>query len=281
MKREKPCFFTELEKEQKRGLNLVERIIFAQMKRLLASLFFILAFSTLRAQVNVRDSLVSSWMISIKLSGNLAAADLADRYGNAFGLGLEVSKKTRTNWLFGVDGTYFFGQEVKNLYPIFKDLITEQGNFIGLNGELAGVEFFSRGYYTGGHVGKIFPIIGPNPNSGLLVKLGAGYMQNWIYMRMPNVQVPQIQGEYQKGYDRMHGGFALRQQINYMHSSSKRTVNFIIGFEFIEGFTHSLRQFNYDTNLPDLDQKLDAYLGLHFTWFLPVYAKNEQKFFYE
>jgi hypothetical protein len=251
------------------------------MKRIFFSLLLIALTFSAKAQVNVHDSIVSAWMIGIKLSGYVPAADLADRYGNSFGLGLEIGKRTRSNWIFGVDGTYFFGNNVKNLYEIFDELITSQGSFIGLNGELAGVEFFQRGFYTGVHVGKVFPIIGPNPNSGLMVKLGAGYIQNWIYMRMPNVLVPQIQGEYAKGYDRMHSGLALRQQINYMHSSSKRTVNFIVGFELIEGFTKSAREFNYDTNMPDLDQKLDLYLGLHFTWFLPIYSKNEQKFFYE
>jgi len=277
LKRENLWFFQE-DNASKKDL---EDVIFALMKHVFLMLLFISFSFGAKAQVNVRDSLVSAWMIGVKLSGYVPAGDLADRYENSYGLGLEVGKRTRSNWIFGVDGTYFFGNNVKNLYDIFDEIITSQGSFIGLNGELAGVEFFQRGFYTGVHVGKVFPIIGPNPNSGLMVKLGAGYMQNWIYMRMPNVQVPQIEGEYRKGYDRMHSGFALRQQVNYMNSSSKKTVNFIVGFEFIEGFTKSDRGYNYDTNMPDLGQKLDLYLGLHFTWFLPIYSKNEQKFFYE
>ena len=250
------------------------------MKSIFTSLLLLVIFSSANAQVNVRDSVVSSWMFSFKLSTNVPAGDLSERFGSSLGLGLDVDKKTGSNWLFGVDGTFFFGNDVKNLYPIFKDIITEQGLFIGLNGELAGVEFLQRGFYTGAHVGKIFPIFGPNPNSGLMVKFGVGFTMSKIHVRAPNVQVPQIQGEYQKGYDRMHSGLALRQQINYMNSGNKRTINFIVGFEFIEGFTTSQRQFNYDTRTADLTQKLDIYIGVHLTWFLPVYDKNQQKFFY-
>lgn len=257
-----------------------EHIIFASMKSFFASILLLSILSTAQAQINVRDSVVSSWMFSFKLGGNLASGDLADRYGNSLGLGLDFDKKTGGNWLFGVDGTYFFGNNVKNLYPIFKDLITEQGLFIGLNGQLAGVEFFQRGFYTGAHFGKIFPILGPNPNSGLMIKLGVGFTMNKIHVRAPNVLAPQIQGEYQKGYDRLHSGLALRQQINYMNSGNKRTINFIVGFEFIEGFTSNKRQFNYDTRMADLAKKLDVYIGAHFTWFLPIYDKNQQKFFY-
>lgn len=250
------------------------------MKKFVIFLFLLGLFHGAKAQINVRDSTVSSWMFSIKMSGILSAGDLADRYGNSLGLGLDIDKKTQGNWLFGVGGTYFFGNKVNNLYSIFEDIITDQGLFLGLNGEYAGVEFFQRGFYTGAHVGKLFPIIGPNPNSGLLVKIGGGYLQNFMHMRMPNVQVPQIEGEYRKGYDRKHDGFALRQQISYMHSSNKRTVNFMVGFEFIEGFTKNVRAYNFDTGLADTASKTDLYLGFHLTWFLPVYDKNQQKYFY-
>mgnify|MGYP001051269481 CR=1 FL=1 len=250
------------------------------MKSIFTSLLLIAFISTAQAQINVRDSIVSSWMFSFKLGLNIPSGDLDERFGNALGIGLDFDKKTRKNWLFGVDGTFYFGNDVKDLYPIFEDIITDQGLFIGLNGELAGVEFLQRGFYGGAHVGKIFPFFGPNPNSGLMVKLGVGYTMSKIFVRAPNAQVPQIEGEYLKGYDRLHTGFALRQQINYMNSGSKRTINFILGFEFIEGFTTNKRQYNYDTRMADISQKIDVYMGMHLTWFLPIYDKNQQKFFY-
>ena len=165
-------------------------------------------------------------------------------------------------------------------FDIFGQLATEQGFLLGLNGQYAPVEFLYRGFQIGGHVGKLVNWIGPNPNSGVLFKLGGGYVQNRILIRAPNTEIPQIQGEYGKGYDRLHEGFALKQYIGYMHSSNSRTVNFQVGFEFMQGFTKSVRGFNYDTEMPDLDSKLDLYFGFKASWFLPIYDKNQQKFFY-
>ena len=250
------------------------------MKRLVVLFSFVIFTTSMFAQMTVQDSIMSSWMFSFNLSGHLSAGDLADRYGNSLGLGMDIDRKTQKNWLFGVEGTYFFGNDVNNLYNIFGGLATSQGLLIGLNGEMAGVEFFQRGFYTGAHIGKIFTFLGHNANSGLLIKLGGGYVLNKIHIRAPGVQVPQIQGEYAKGYDRLHDGFALNQYIGYMYSGKSRTVNFKIGFEFIEGFTKNVRQYNYDTRLPDTQSKLDLYLGLKLTWFLPIYDKNQQKFYY-
>ncbi len=253
------------------------------MKNLLFVFLIITTFAMkpMQAQLSVRDSIVSSWMFSVKMGGYIPAADLKDRYGNCFMVGLDIDKKTRSNWFFGIDGSFFSGKKVNNLAEIFGDIITDQGLFIGLNGELAGVEFFQRGFYAGGHIGKLIPVFGPNPNSGILIKIGGGYLQNQIHIRKPSVQVPQIEGEYAKGYDRLHSGFALRQQLSYMYSSNVKTINFMLGFEFIEGFTKNQRAFNYDTKVADLSQKLDVYIGIHATWFLPIYDKNQQKFFYD
>ena len=250
------------------------------MKKVLIIGFITLLGMPLFAQVNVRDSATSAWHFKIDMNGYAPGADLAKRYGAIFGVGGSIGKKTLSNWLFGVEGTYFFSNTVKNTFEIYGSQTTAQGFFIGTNGEYATVEFLTRGFYAGGYIGKILPILNHNPSSGLFIKLGGGFVQNQIYVRNPNGTYPQFTGEYGKGYDRLHNGFALNEQVGYLHSGNRRTINFAISFEFIQGFTQNQRAFNWDTRLTDTIGKLDLYFGLKLSWFLPVYNKNEQKFYY-
>ena len=206
--------------------------------------------------------------------------DLAERFGGFYGVGGSIGKKTVGNWLWGVEGTYYFGAAVQNTLGIFGDQTTAQGYFIGVNGEYATIEFLHRGFYTGGYFGKILPVLNHNPSSGLFFKIGGGIVQNQIYVRNPGGSYLQYKGEYGKGYDRLHNGFALNEQIGYLNSGNTRTINFVIALEFMQGFTKNRREFNWDTRQADLAQKLDLYFGLKISWFLPIYDKNQQKFYY-
>ncbi len=250
------------------------------MNKILTIAFLALMGHGLFAQVNVRDSAAASWMIGAHFSGFVPAGDLADRYGVIYSPGISVGKKTLDNWLFGVEGSFFYGGDVKNLLDIYGSLTSEQGYFIGLNGEYAAVQFQHRGFFTGAYFGKILPVLSHNPNSGLFFKIGIGYLQNKIFVRDPQGAYPQLQGDYGKGYDRLHSGFSLREEIGYLHSGNKRTINFMVSFDLIQGFVSSQREFNWDTKEFDLGSKLDLYFGLKLTWFLPIYDKNQQKFYY-
>jgi hypothetical protein len=261
--------FADLDQLSSRGMNrffLLLLIIFWQQ---LAT-----------GQVNVRDSAASAWMVGAHFSGFVLAGDLADRYGAVYGPSLSVGKKTRSNWLFGAEGTFFFGGQVNNVVDIFGDLVTEQGFFVGLNGEYAAIDFQHRGWYGGAYFGKILPVLNPNPNSGLFFKIGVGYLQHKIFIQDSQGAFPQLSGSYGAGYDRLHTGFSLRQEFGYLNSGANRTVNFMISFDFIQGFMSSARQFNWDEQAFDLANKLDLYFGLRLTWFLPIYDKNQQKFYY-
>jgi len=232
------------------------------------------------AQVNVRDSLVAGTLIHLNFGSHAPAKDLADRFGSFLSVGIDVEYKTRKNWLFGLGSNFYFGDRVNNRSEIFQELLNAQGAPIGLNGEYAVVDFLHRGVFVGGYVGKIFPIIGPNQNSGLVVKFGLGYLQNQIHFRNPNETFPQLLGNYAKGYDRLHSGWSMRQFVGYMNSGNRRTINYTLGFEFVQGFTTSARQFNYDTRQPDLARKLDLYFGIKASWFLPIYRDQAERFYY-
>jgi hypothetical protein len=74
--------------------------------------------------------------------------------------------------------------------------------------------------------------------------------------------VPQVQGAYAKGYDRLTNGPAISQYIGWLHLDRKKLVNFNAGIEIIEAFTQNRRDFNFDQMKKDDSKRFghDAWL---------------------
>ena len=232
------------------------------------------------SQVNVRDSAVEGFVFNFGLGAYVPSGDVAERFGNNMALGFDAFYKTQSNWLIGPSFNYIFGNDVKDLEQLFEDLTTEGGNIIGGNGDYATIKGLQRGWSLSLKSGKVFPLFGPNQNSGLLIQVGAGYLQHKIYIEDLNDAVPQLDDQNTKGYDHMHGGLVITQNIAFYHSGNKRVTNFTVGFEFMQAFTQNLREYNYDSRSYDLESKLDLFFGIKASWFLPIYNKNVQKFYY-
>lgn len=137
---------------------------------LLFTTFFIPAFG----QRNVADSCIGATWLSVQYGGNFTAGDLADRYGFLNHIGLFAGYKTKKNYVFGVDASFIFGNDVR-LTGLFDHLVDSKGNITDVNGDIAIVQVLPRGLYTNANVGKIFPVFGPNPNSGIYASVGVGF----------------------------------------------------------------------------------------------------------
>jgi len=107
---------------------------------------------------------------------------------------------------------FIFGSTIK--YDSLFHLIKTSGDYIiDGDGMYADVRTYQRGYTLMGKAGKIFSIFNDNPNSGLLVMIGGGFMQHKIRIENPGNTVPQLKGDYKKGYDKLTNGPALSQFI--------------------------------------------------------------------
>ncbi|NVK27102.1 MAG: hypothetical protein HWE14_03605 [Flavobacteriia bacterium] len=244
-------------------------------------LLIALFFSTLSfAQVNVRDSLVQGWLIHISASYNMKGGDFSEHFLPNFSIGGDLQYKWKSNWFLSVGGRYHFGDKLRDPYAIFGDLLTSSGELLALNGEYATVTFRERGWNGSVDVSYLFNQLGHNPNSGVMLGLGLGYNAHWIDVRNQQDNTPQIQDEYLRGYDRYTQGFMTRQYLGYHFAGDQRSVNFTIGFEFMQGFNSNNREYNYNTRMFDTGTKLDYYYGLRVSWFLPIYNENAQKFYY-
>lgn len=248
------------------------------MKKILP-LFCLLSLTfTCRAQYSIRDSSISFPMIGATISYDLPAADMADRFGNNFSAGGVFQWKLKSNLLIGIEANYIFGENV--LENHFLDQFrTSDGNFIDGNGSYSTVSLSERGLRLNLKFGKIFPLFGPNKNSGLLTSLGVGFLQHKIFIDTPGNPIPYLEGEYAKGYDRYTNGFMINQFIGYMNFSNKRLVNFFAGIEVTEGFTQNRRDYNFDTGMHDNKKRTDILVGIKAGWVFPIYKRIADKYY--
>ena len=204
---------------------------------------------------------------------------MAKRFGRTSSLGLDVSMKTKSNWVFSIGGHFMFGNEVREI-GILDSMKGSTGEIIDENGQFAVVGLDERAMYFGGSVSKIIPLNKMNRNSGLYLSVGGGYLQHKI--RIYSTQtVPQLTDEYKKGYDRLTFGPAAMQYIGYRFLDPRKRLNFSFGVEVIEGFTQNRRSYNFDTRMADTKKRMDIMTGLKLTLTIPIFLKkaSEEEFF--
>ncbi len=230
---------------------------------------------------SIKDSSLRIVAIGTHLSYQFPDYDLAKRFGNSFSLGGEVMLKTKRYFLFGIEGSYFFGNTVYE--DVLKPLKNSDGFITNNVGNPANLEITHGGWYVLGYIGKLLNVVNYNKNSGILVKCGIGYMQHFVkFNEPPNMEgnIPALQSaEMIKGFDRYTGGIATMQYIGFVNFGTNKLTNFALGFELFQGYTSSYRKFNFNTGQADTQQRFDMLYGFRFTWYLPLY-KQVKEFYY-
>jgi len=231
------------------------------------------------AQVSVHDSSIVVPMIYATYAYQFPGGDLAKRYGGNSSIGGGFMVKTKSNWLIAVEGNYLFGGTVKNGDSLVKGISTPQGYVINSNGFYAEIGYAERGYNLFLKFGKVFPVISRNPNSGPLVMVGAGFMQNKIRIHDGDNTAPQIAGDYKKGYDRLNNGFEMSASVGYLFLSDSRLINFFAGFEFMQSWTTFRREVNFDTGKHDGSTLSSQFYGIKVKWIIPMYKRKPKDFY--
>ena len=232
-----------------------------------------------QAQSGIRDTSITIVPITLSYAYQLPGGDMAERFGANNNLGLSASVKFKSNYSLGLEGGFIFGNKVHDR-SILREMTTANGVVVNQQGEPAKILLFERGYTVVAFAGKVIPIAGPNPNSGILLKLGAGYMRHKLLVQHQNDVLPGLEGEYLKGYDRLSAGPMGMFFAGYQHLSNNKFINFMVGFEVNIAFTESLRPFHFDTGKAAGGQQVDGLNGLRFGWTLPIYKARDDRQFY-
>jgi len=248
------------------------------MRYAILILLFVVASKPLFAQVNLNDSCVSAHLIQVDLGIGLPAGDLADRFGAHALVGGGYQYKSNKNWLLGVSGGFIYGSAIRE-DTILNILKNEAGYIIGTDGLQYDPILWESGVNFKLEVGKITNLLSINPNSGLAFTGGIGFLQHKIWIYIDETNVPQLGGDYRKGYDRLTNGFMLNQYIGYYMFSNKYFVNFRGGIEFQQAFTQNRRTTNFDTGLRDDTQRFDMLFNLKLSWNLPIFEAPKRKYY--
>ncbi len=245
--------------------------------------FFIILsfFSSLQGQSDVSDSSLTIPMFYAAYSYQIPGGDMAERYGNNSAIGGGFQVKTHSNWIVGAEFQFLFGNNIKIADQIMNNLKTEDGNIIDMAGNFASYSLLERGYYLSARFGKLFPVLSPNPNSGILVSGGFGYLQHKIRIEVSNNSAPQIDGDYKRGYDRLAGGPCISEFIGYLYVGNSRLLNFYGGFEFNQAWTIAKRDVNFDTQKPDaVKNRFDVLSGFKIGWIMPLFRRMPEKIYF-
>ncbi len=224
------------------------------------------------------DSAIRIPLVGVHFGGQLPMADLNKRFGPNLVSGLSFTMKSKKNWLYGARFDYMYGRNVKE--DVLKSLKTPEGYVVDNAGFPADLRVSERAtaFYIFG--GKVLPLASANPNSGLMVTLGAGYLEHKINLYDAQKQIAAIKDNLKYGYDRLSVGFSVSQFVGYLFLSENRMLNFYFGVDCSQSFTKSVRKVNYDTGLSDTGRRLDILTGLRFGWILPLYKKTPNDFYY-
>lgn len=205
--------------------------------------------------------------------------DLADRFGNNSDLALDLNFQTATKWRIGGRISHLFGNDIRE-DGILDSISTSSGAIINANGQYASVRLYERGMTWMLTVGRLFPILGPNPNSGIFIDLSFGGIFHKIRIEdLGNLSYP-LSEEYRKGYDRLTSGNMFRESVGYSYLGNKKRINFFVELEAYQAFTSSRRSYNYDTMTADTSKRIDLLFGARVGWILPLYKKTAKEIYY-
>ena len=239
----------------------------------------LLSFNQIYAQRSSQlDTAISFPSIEFGIGFQSPGADLGKRFGTCNNLEFGLAYKHKTNIQFSAQGNFIFGNRVKER-NILSAVETSTGDLINNGGELTNIIYDMRGFSIFGNIGYVFPVFSPNPNCGILIRTGVGILQHKIKLDYRDGDVPFLDEEYRKGYDRLSNGLAFNGFVGYQYLSNMRLINFYIGFDYIYATTTNKRGFNFDSG-PDNKQRTDKLTGVKLGWILPLYKSVPNDFYY-
>ncbi|WP_157454240.1 hypothetical protein [Crocinitomix catalasitica] len=246
------------------------------MKYFLILIFFTVNFSF--SQVNLNDGPINTLLFGLNYKANYTGGDLSKKWGFTNHLGADVNYKFENNVTIGLDGGFLFGKQLRS-DDAFKYVINSFGQITSLTGDPASVLILMRGATAHFDFGYVFNRFGNNPNSGIWVKAGGGFLMHKSRIESLYDDVPQLEGEYRKGYDELTMGVSTKQFVGYLFQANRRLIKMYAGFEFVQGFTKNVRSYNFALGGPDNSSKFDMMYGFKVGYIIPIYKRTRTQYY--
>jgi len=247
------------------------------MRKILLLLFFAFSLTTTLLGQDDRSSFFNIGMKNLSFGYGIEFphGDLSDRYSDNLKFTLGAERLTKSNWIYGLEFAFMFGDTVKE--DVLAPLRLDNGEILGADNAYADVFMRQRGAFLGVNVGKVIPL-NKKTRSGIRITGAIGLLAHKVRIIDEARSTPQIENQYLKGYDRLTRGLALREFVGYQHISQDKRINFYVGLEFTQAFTSNVRAYNFDTGLPtDPGNRFDGLVSLKAAWVLPFFDDYEDE----
>lgn len=195
--------------------------------------------------------------------------------------------KFKSNWLISIEGNLWFGNDnLSHRRQRMPHLYTREGSMISTGGIDPVVTCYNRHLNAQLGVGKIITLWPSlNPNSGLLLRLAAGWSYGQTVFTLNEENAPQIDGDYALIYDHQRQGPLLTQGVGiWFMSNRSNLINFHITFEVSELWSRSTRDYVYDALLgydgKDNNHYFDLLYTIRLSWMFPLKGKTAREYYY-
>ena len=238
-----------------------------------STVFLFIFLNTLNAQENKQSA------FSVNYNYQFAFGNISKTFGNNSSVGLCYFFETTKNYLFGIEGNYMFGNTIKD-DSIFDGISSSDGGIIGGDGQYANINLMEIGFNTYLLAGYCFHNLEKNL-SGVYLSQGIGYLQHKIFIDTKNQNIPQLNENMKKGYDRFSNGISAKFSIDYKFYHKKGMFQISSGLNYTIAHTKIQRNYDFANNLvyPN-KRKWDNFLGIKFEVIIPIQRKNDEQFHY-
>lgn len=201
-------------------------------------------------------------------------ADLKDRFGIMYGGDFSLNfYRGELGSQFGVKLGFLTSDDVK------EDPLTNYRNSLGQlltsDGFPAQVNYRMAASYVGIDFKKNLAFLGKLERTKFFVGLGAGVMQHKISFSEFSKSVPLAFNDYAKGHSRNSRGLYLEQQVGLKFRNNAK--KFDITLVAFEGFLEPVGLIEFGSQNDLQTQRFDAAVGIKFSWYLSLSAKQVGK----
>lgn len=236
-----------------------------------------------REEIIGQDTAISTPFFTASAGWTFPYGEMSNRYYSFLNTNVNLGWKTEKNWIYYCEFGFQFGSDnVKIKNDILADMLVNTSDpfVIGQDGTNAGVVAYNRNLSLSVFGGKVIPLWFSNPNSGLMLTAGLGFLQHQIIYQPTLTKAPQIEGDYAYGYDRQMRGAMASVFIGYIQMSKKNFANFYLGVQIDNAFTKMTREYQFDLRRGDDKIYHDGMLTLKIGWMFPFYGRDADKIYY-
>lgn len=263
-------------------------------RRILLLIILAANLGSTSAQVKLTQDTIDSPFIGFNFGTVFASSKFSTEGGMStlypspyLAFGLEAGYKFKSNWFLSADGTLIIGHDLNDKYDRLTAVYSHDSSpfVIGTNGTDANMTCYNRALHFRVGGGRIFTLSSKNPNSGIMLRMMGGFIQQKTIFMLNDVKAPQIQDDYARLYDHKRRGATLTESIGYWFMSNNYNFfNFYIAFEVTQCWSHSVRDYVLDPVMglhgPDNTNYFDLLYTIKINWMFPLKGKTAYDYYF-